>query len=221
MFAFLAAGDMRQSYGEWASGLTLEALKRNKDVVIQVHKSAEMKMECAKWISQGIDRMNESKTEKIVHCWTKTGLLEAFIPASKAKLIKEAFEKRLELFPNMKESGEERDTSGERNQIDDNLGDLNFSDTMVTTVNFTTGENCLNPDDTESCEVPQSLLKMKVDQLGKHHLLQLPVVQGQELLMLKLLKLMLSSTATTCSARSNSRTSSRSWWSGGQVLFRN
>ena len=82
------------------------------------------------WISSTIETLNKSKQEKVVHCWRKTGLLEAFeaAPQKKTELLAEAMSRKLELFPNLCK----HDQTGEVNSEDDKesaemIGDVSIS----------------------------------------------------------------------------------------------
>ena len=124
------AGIVRYFYGVWAASITQNALKNDKAVVIPVNETKTMKIMCTCWISSTIEILNKSKQEKIVHCWRKTGLLEAFeaTPAKKTQLLAEAMSRRLELFPNLNQ----QDDTGQANSEDDKesaemIGDVSVS----------------------------------------------------------------------------------------------
>ena len=94
--------------------ITQNALKNDKAVVIPVNETKTMKMLLTVWISSTIETLNKSKQEKIVHCWRKTGLLEAFeaAPQRKTELLAEAMSRKFELFPNLSK----HDKTGEANR---------------------------------------------------------------------------------------------------------
>ena len=94
---------LRYFYGIWAASITQNALKKGEAVIIPVNETKTMKVLLTSWISSTIETLNESKQAKIVHCWRKTGLLEAFeaTPAKKTELLAEAMSRKLELFPNL------------------------------------------------------------------------------------------------------------------------
>ena len=103
-------------YGIWAAYITQHALKNDEAVVIPVNETKTVKILCACWISTTTETLNKSKQEKIVHCWRKTGLFEAYesVPETKTQLLAEAMSRKLEVFPNLNQ----QDT-GEANSEDD------------------------------------------------------------------------------------------------------
>jgi hypothetical protein len=108
---------LRYFYGIWAASITQNALKKGDAVIIPVNETKTMKVLLTSWISSTIETLNESKQAKIVHCWRKTGLLEAFeaTPAEKTELLAEVMSRKLELFPNLNK----HDETGEVNSEDD------------------------------------------------------------------------------------------------------
>ena len=117
-------------YGLWVASITQNALKNDEAVLIPVNETKTMKILLTCWISSTIETLNKSKQEKIVHCWRKTGLLEAFeaTPAKKTELLAEAMSRKLELFPNLNK----QDETGQVNSEDDMesaemIGDVSVS----------------------------------------------------------------------------------------------
>ena len=120
------------------ASITQNALDKKEPVIIPVHESKTMKIELTSWISKSIVIMNESKSEKIMHCWRKTGLLEPFeaSPERKTQLITEAHSKKFELFPNLSNQDERDD--GEVNSDDDQERFYFIGDVDVETVDAVT-----------------------------------------------------------------------------------
>lgn len=117
-------------YGLWVASIPQNALKNNEAVVIPVNETKTMKILLTCWISSTIETLNKSKQDKIVHCWRKTGLLEAFeaTPAKKTELLAEAMSRKNELFPNLNK----QDDNGQVNSEDDKesaemIGDVSVS----------------------------------------------------------------------------------------------
>lgn len=71
-------GHIRRQFGEWARDLSAKEIKAGKAKVVLPLGVAQHKPRLAEWISQSGLQL---KKAKVVHCWHKTGLLQAFDPA--------------------------------------------------------------------------------------------------------------------------------------------
>ncbi len=103
--------------------------------MLPINESAVMKQKLTEWISKAIVMMNETptKTEKIVHCYETTGVLDVW-SSKKNALYEEAVDKRHTLFPNL------IDDSGFSNETDDTVELSGLAVRSVTLVDKESGQ---------------------------------------------------------------------------------
>ncbi len=99
------------------AAFTQAKLKVNEEVVLPFNKMAMMNQKLTEWISKAVVMMNEtaSKTEKIIHCYETTGVLNVWSSKKTELWYKEAVDKRHALFPNL------IDDTGLSNETDDTV----------------------------------------------------------------------------------------------------
>jgi len=99
-----------------------------------------MKAHLAEWISEAVIKMNDKKSESVVHCWEKTGLLAIWNVNERACMAPNPFAEVAGLFP----GHEKDDTSGAVNDIDiqEQFDDFScrVASQLATTVNKETGD---------------------------------------------------------------------------------
>ena len=87
-------------YGIFVSKFTQDKLKEGQadSVKLPINESTVMKAHLAKWISEAVIKMNNKKSESVVHCWEKTGLLAIWNVDERAHMAPKAFAEVARLF---------------------------------------------------------------------------------------------------------------------------
>ena len=122
----------------FVSKFTQDKLKEGQadSVKLPINESTVMKAHLAEWIREAVIKMNDKKSQSVVHCWEKTGLLAIWNVDERACMAPNPFAEVARLFP----GHEKDDTSGAVNDIDIQEQFDDFSCRVATTVNKETGD---------------------------------------------------------------------------------
>ncbi len=119
--------------------------------MLPINESAVMRQKLREWISKAVVTMNEtpSKTEKIIHCYEATGVLDVWSP-KKNEFYEEAVDKRHALSPNLVDSGS-------RNETNNTVESSELAVWLVTHVDKESGE--VTHEEAEEDEIEKQLME--------------------------------------------------------------